>query len=152
MKAHHLFLALGLVTALAACEKEQPLLPLAMSDDFAPPPAERCGCLPPFALQVRSIASTTAEIAWNTMPEAIQYRVEWSGDHAIAPTVATTEDNQTTLTGLVPGVSYRFRVTSICGSVESEASAPTSFETSKYGIGPVREHTLQTHSSLVAEE
>ncbi|MCW5922468.1 MAG: fibronectin type III domain-containing protein [Saprospiraceae bacterium] len=151
MKAHHLFLALGLATALAACEKEQPLLPFAVSDDFAPPPAERCGCLPPLTLKVRSLASTTAEIAWNTMPEAIQYRVEWSGDHAIAPTMATTEDNQTTLTGLVPGASYRFRVTSICGSVESEASASLFFETSKYGIGPVREHTVRAHSTPVVE-
>jgi hypothetical protein len=139
MKAPFLFPVLGFALFLTACQKEAPLLSDNSSDTFAPPPSERCGCMAPVASAVVKVTGVSAGLSWETMPEAIGYRVELTssdfgaGEDTVTDMYIfeTTENSHIALTNLSPDTRYQYRLTTICRVSESSVSDIKSFETKK---------------------
>jgi len=147
MKAYLFFPAFFLVMFVAACQKDVPSVTLNNDEAQA---SERCGCLPPGILGVQNITSSSAELSWEAMPEAIAYRIEVSNgefgvvDDRFAATriFETTNLNKLTLSGLYSSTGYKYRVTTICGSMESVVSSTFYFVTKKVVHGdPGYSHT-----------
>ncbi|MBV6439633.1 MAG: hypothetical protein EPGJADBJ_01279 [Saprospiraceae bacterium] len=137
MKTYLFLSALSLVMSMTACQKDNPLTPTVNKRAFLLATDDRCGCLPPVEFDVRNTTDVSADLHWNTMPEATAYRVEVSSEDlpeagdvsANVHIFEVTEDNQLSLTGLNPGTQYQYRVTTLCRSMESYASETMYFET-----------------------
>ena len=150
MKTYLFFPAFCLVMFVTACQKDVPTGVVNNDDAIASPAGERCGCLPPGVLGAQNITNSSAELSWDAMPEAIAYRIEVSNgefgvvDDSFAATriFETTNLNKLTLTGLYSSTGYKYRVTTICSSMESEVSSTFYFETKKIVHGdPGYSHT-----------
>ena len=139
MKTHLIFSAFYLTMLVSACQKASSPMIADDSNLFAPPASERCGCLPPGVLSAQNITNVSAKLSWEAMPEAIAYRIEVTNgdfgavDDGFAAThiYETTNINELTLTGLYSSTGYKYRVTTICGSMESVVSPTYYFETKK---------------------
>lgn len=73
------------------------------------------GCGKPIGLQANNITNTSAVLSWNKVQNAVSYtiRVEKESGANQEFTVSTT-DTFVTVTGLVPGSLYKFKVRSVC--------------------------------------
>lgn len=154
MKTHLSFFALCIVIFVAACQKDAPSISVNNEDAIASLTSERCGCLPPEVLGAQNITNTSAELSWDAMPEAIAYRVEVSnGDFdvvddqfAVTKIFETTNLNKLTLTGLYASTGYKYRITTICGNMESVVSSTYYFETKKIVHGDPGYHHAKANS------
>jgi chitodextrinase len=63
--------------------------------------------LAPHGLHLVQLGPTYAAVAWDSVPGATQYLVEYADTGAL---LAETADTQVQLTGLAPGTTYRLRV------------------------------------------
>ena len=128
----------SLLVLMAACQKET--LPESEAT-FAPPPSDRCACLAPVEFNARNATDVSIDLSWNTMPEAVAYRVEVTDQFNSSDALGTiifdeiTEGNQITVSHLAPNTRYQYRVTTLCGSDESSTSDVMSFVTADFNPG-----------------
>ena len=71
-------------------------------------------CTTPDELTQGAITATGATLAWNAVPEAIQYRVSFQVVGTSGWSAFYTSDTSFTLIGLVPGTLYTWRVIAEC--------------------------------------
>ncbi len=136
MKAHLFFFAISVSIFSVACHKNTPLLPAISDESLLLSLDERCGCLPPVKFDIDNVTAVSADISWNTMPEAVGYEIEIigleyksaSGDFSEARSYAIS-DNQISLSGLLPNTSYKYRTKTVCGNAESDFSEIMQFDT-----------------------
>src|SRR5690606_27597226 len=87
-------------------------------------------CLPPSALNVSNLTSTSADLGWTEMGTATNWQVEWDTTGFVPGTgnIVVTTNNPYNVTGLTPFTSYEFYVRSICGTNDTSAwSGPYTF-------------------------
>lgn len=75
-------------------------------------------------------AAAPVTLTWDPVPDTTAYRVYWSDSPGVVPHSAkklTVTTNRVEISGLLPGKTYYFVVTSVRGSQESKASAELSF-------------------------
>jgi uncharacterized protein YcfL len=73
-------------------------------------------------------------LAWDNVPDATSYNVYWSDSPGVTKRTGnkiSNAKNSVTITGLKPGVTYYFMVTTVRGSQESAGSEELSFTTSE---------------------
>jgi hypothetical protein len=85
--------------------------------------------LPKKSAPVRPAAAPVT-LTWDPVPDTTAYRVYWSDSPGVVPHSAkklTVTTNRVEISGLLPGKTYYFVVTSVRGSQESQPSAELSF-------------------------
>lgn len=157
MKTHLLFSALGLMLLMTACQKGE--LPTLDTTDnvFAPPASDRCGCLPPVALETDKITNVSALLLWDAMPESVGYRIEVARvtDRAAADNfsnayvIETAGETELALTNLTPNTHYKYRVTTICRVMDSFVSPTAYFHTKAAPHGDPGIHLQQAHRQTI---
>lgn len=140
MKARTLVSAASLMLLMAACKKEAlPEVQGALTDDSTT--SDRCGCMAPVEMEARNASDISVDLLWNNMPEALAYQLEvasqFDATEDFAPFYfkATIEGTRTTVKHLEPNTRYFYRITTICGSDESEPSDIRSFVTADFHHG-----------------
>jgi N-acetyl-anhydromuramyl-L-alanine amidase AmpD len=75
------------------------------------------------------IGSNTVNLNWSAAGSAIGYILEWKAASSTTWTTVNVTNNYTSLFGLSASTSYNWRVTTICASGNSAASATQTFST-----------------------
>ena len=95
---------------------------------FDPP-----SCPTPMGLNASNVTSTGANLSWNSVPEAVSYRVRYRPASSNFWTTVSTAATSVGLIGLTPATNYVAQVASNCGGVFSLNSGLISFTTSAAG-------------------
>lgn len=80
-------------------------------------------CNPPANLSMNNITQNTANIQWSAAPGATAYQVQVLINNEWTNVSAPTAQTSMTLYGMLPGISYRWRVITICAG--NQQSAPS---------------------------
>ena len=99
-------------------------------------------CAVPTGLVTSNITDTTATLLWNSAPGAGSYGVQTRTLNGVWNDVSGTpvSDTSVIIDGLIPGVTYEWRVRSKCGAgVFSYWSNPASFTTTGSAVGGIDE-------------
>lgn len=155
MKARFFFSALSLMFLLAACQKEKQA---DVEQSFAPLPSDRCGCMAPVEFNAHNATDVSIDLNWNTMPEAVAYKVEVasafnSTDDDFAPYFfqEIVEGTRLTVTHLAPNTKYKYRISTLCGNAESTPSEIQTFVTGDFNPGdPVQKIDKVTGSNKLS--
>ncbi|MBC8173749.1 MAG: T9SS type A sorting domain-containing protein [Chitinophagales bacterium] len=91
-------------------------------------PSAGSACTTPTQTYTDLITMNSAQISWNAMPSATQYQVTYRKEGATGSSFYTTA-NSTTLTGLLPGVKYNWRVRTECPDGMKNYTVTNSFTT-----------------------
>lgn len=102
-------------------------------------PSGTCvACATPSGLAASNQTGTTALLSWAAVAGAGSYNIEVedaSGNPNNFAAVATVSTTSYTVTGLLPNLSYKFKVRSRCGGSKSNWSAWFTFNSSAVGNG-----------------
>lgn len=88
-----------------------------------------CPCSVPTGIAIANITLQTAQVSWNTVPEATQYLLQYRQQGAATWLQTTLTATTYTLDGLYPGTAYEVRVASVCGAATGAFSASLPFNT-----------------------
>ncbi|WP_128331687.1 C10 family peptidase [Apibacter sp. HY039] len=87
-------------------------------------------CITPSDLSETNISSNSAKLSWLSVNGAYRYKVEFKPTNtSFWTTAAVTANNYASLTGLLPDVSYDWRVTTYCSPSVQSRYAQSSFRT-----------------------
>lgn len=90
-------------------------------------------CGRPGNLQANNISSNSADLSWNAVSGAVRYKLRYKINGTSGWTTINVFENNTQITGLIPGTTYRFRVKAICSSGSSRYSRSKYFTTQNAG-------------------
>jgi len=92
--------------------------------------ADLSGCNNPYNLNTVGINTTGATLTWEAAASAgfANFKVEYSRADSVSWSTANTTDTFYLVSGLLPGKSYQWRVTTMCGSDSSSVNS-SSFAT-----------------------
>lgn len=90
-----------------------------------------CNPIVPTGLYTDNITSTSAKLHWTAIPGVDKYAVNVYTTAGALVAKKKTASNSTTVTGLIPGTDYLFRVRSLCtdAGTSSAFSSPSFFTT-----------------------
>ena len=79
------------------------------------------GCNNPYNLNTTNISNTTATLSWEapTSPAFVNYQVEYSRIDLVNWISANTTDTFFNVTGLSAGITYQWRVKTVCSSTKN---------------------------------
>ncbi|MCY7409729.1 MAG: fibronectin type III domain-containing protein [Chitinophagales bacterium] len=113
---------------------------------------ENC-CSTPTGLTTTNITSTSAQLNWNTVASASKYTLQYKRDSTGIPWTSVTIIAPTTtqtITGLLTGSKYKWRVRSVCGSEKSAFSPVVKFTTLlRLGEEAVTQTSLLVHPNPI---
>lgn len=92
-------------------------------------------CTVPVNLIAESITENSAILRWAAVPTAISYTIEYRLEDGI-PVTETASANSRSITGLLPGKGYLFKVRANCPGSGSEFSVPAGFATLELCLSP----------------
>ncbi len=114
-------------------------------------------CAPPTCdtpLDVTSFGytSTTAKISWSAVPGATKYQIQYREVGAPAWLKKNTTTTLKKLTGLTPGVTYQYKVKTICADGQSPFSSVQTFITPLMRVGSNEVKPVeQTHEEHITQ-
>lgn len=94
--------------------------------------ASPVNCVIPFGVSSSAITNTSALISWSTMITADTFRIRYSVNgttNYFYKDVAGGAGSSTTISGLLPGTTYQYRVSSKCSGVGTGYSPALTFAT-----------------------
>ncbi|MCX6273642.1 MAG: fibronectin type III domain-containing protein [Bacteroidetes bacterium] len=86
-------------------------------------------CTTPTGLSTTLITSTTAKLNWGTTTDAVTYYARYRITGTFTWTSTTVSTNSLSLTGLLPGISYEWKVRTNCSGSNSTYSSILTFNT-----------------------
>jgi hypothetical protein len=103
------------------------------------------GCLPPTNLFAHHFTSSSAKLTWDAVPHAQAYKILYQALNSGVWTQDRAGTNSKTLTGLLPGTEYKWKVESYCElTVNSAWSATNTFATTPLTSTDALQEQLQT--------
>lgn len=87
------------------------------------------GCSTPTELSAINITATSAKITWLTVPDATKYQLQYRPTGTIAWYSLNVTTNSKTISSLLSGISYDYRVKTVCGALSSPYSPILTFNT-----------------------
>ncbi|MBX7224535.1 MAG: fibronectin type III domain-containing protein, partial [Chitinophagales bacterium] len=91
-------------------------------------------CTAPTGLNATNITQTSAQLNWNAVPDAASYNVQYKINIpfiTLWTTISNIPTNSTTISGLIPGRSYLYRVSTNCVFGSSSGFSPNANFTTK---------------------
>ena len=87
------------------------------------------GCSTPSGLSAINITTSSAKIIWDNIPDATKYQVQYRPTGTIAWYSVNATTNSKTISSLLSGISYDYRVKTICGALSSPYTPILTFTT-----------------------
>lgn len=104
-------------------------------------------CSVPSGLSASSLTTTSALLSWSAVSSAGSYNLQWKPASSTTwTTINAITTTSFTLNGLSAGISYNYRVQSVCGTTTSAYSASGTFTTP--ATNPVNEVIYQWSGAI----
>jgi len=124
------------------------------TNDFWEYTPSEVACNMPTSLSTVDITSTSAEVQWDAISEAIAYQVFYKPENSSAYIVIRSPNNDLVITGLTANTKYGWKVKSVCSKsplITSDFSEPGEFTTSPIRLGTFDQPMFELYPNPVSQ-